>query len=85
MYNALESARLFTVQVHGTFGALHAVPRPPAYARAPRQMACTPRRETAWHAAAATPWQPWAQGAPRSGPEETTIWPRCIACTSLAI
>jgi len=85
MYNALESARLFTVQVYRTLGALRAVPRPPACARAPCQMAGTPRRETAWHAAAATPRQPWAQGSPRSGPEETTLWPRCIACTSSAI
>jgi len=85
MYNALESARLFTGQGHGTLDALRAVPRPPACARAPRQMVCTPGRETAWHAAAATPRQPWAPGSPRSGPEETTIWPRCIACTSSAI
>ena len=40
-----------------------------------------PPARTAGHAAAAIPWLPWTPVSSRRGPEETTVWPRHIACT----
>jgi len=40
--------------------------------------------QAAWHAAAATPRLPWPQVSSKSGPEETTVWPKDLASTFLA-